>query len=118
VDIQFTNSSREFLTDAAEQGQFRLFPNLAANRVFLLVQGALFLLCDMAAILRRHRTFFLTNLTIILVQRSSLLLGHLTFLDLVSDPLILIGQTIIDLVAAWVSFGKVTVVFCSLGRNG
>jgi hypothetical protein len=75
---------------------------LLANSVFLLIEGFLVGLGDVAAVMACHRTFFLADCFVFLMQRGRLGLRDFAALHFVVDALILIRQAIVDLLAAWV----------------
>src|SRR5579871_5079345 len=77
-----------------------LFPDLPADGVLLLVERALLLLRDVAAVLRCHCALFLADLAVFLVQLGGLALRHLARLHFVLDALVLVIKTAINLRAA------------------
>lgn len=86
------------------QFYIRLFADLLADCIFLLVQNSLLGFGDMTAILTRHRTFFLPNLPIFPMQLCCFRLAHFTVFDFILDARILLGKTIIHLLAPGMIF--------------
>jgi hypothetical protein len=82
-----------------------LFADLLADGIFLLIKCLLFLLGDMAAVLRGHGTLFLTNLAIVLVQGLRLALGQVPFLDFLVNALVLVVQSLVHFMAARMILG-------------
>jgi hypothetical protein len=80
-----------------------------ADLVFLLVQGPLFLLADMTAVLPRHVAFLLADGTVFAVQPGGLGLAHLPFLHFLVDARILLLQAVVHLLAARVVLVEVAV---------
>src|SRR6185369_9601825 len=77
-----------------------LLADFLAHHVFLLVEGLLVELGDMAIVHVRHVALFLANVTIVRVQHLCLGLGDLAILRFVVDALVLIGQAVVHLDAA------------------
>ena len=73
-----------------------LLADLAAYRVFLLIQGTLLLLGDVPAVLARHVALFVPDLTVFLVQLVRLRRRELAFLHVPVDALVLMRQPIVD----------------------
>ncbi len=73
-----------------------LVADLFANRVFLLVQGVVFGLGDMAAFLAGIVTLFRANAAIFGVQVARLGVAQVAFLDFVVDAPVLVRQAGID----------------------
>src|SRR5450631_651949 len=81
-------------------GDGRSLAALTADRVFLSIQRALFLLGEVAAVLAGHHAFLLTDLVVVAMQRGSLGVAHFAFLDLGVDALVLARQALVDLFTA------------------
>src|SRR5471030_1468554 len=94
-----------------------LLADLPADSVFLLIQGFLFLLGNVATILRSHRALFLANLTVFPMQFSGLAFGHVASFHFLLDPLVLIGKAFVDFGAARVIFLPVVVGGESAGSH-
>ena len=71
------------------------------DRILLLVQGSLFRLGDVPAILAGHVAFFLTDLAIVLMQLRALSLGQVTFLDFLVNATVLVLQAPVDFMTAF-----------------
>jgi hypothetical protein len=74
---------------------YRLLPNLAADRILLLIQGSLFCLGDVPAILAGHVAFFVTNLPIFPTQLCALSPGQFAFPDFLVNATVLVLQALV-----------------------
>ena len=78
--------------------------DLAADRVFLLVQGALFPLGDVATVLRGHGAFLLTDLPVLFPDLRRLSLRHRAGLHVRVHALVLVCEPAVDLGATGMVF--------------
>jgi hypothetical protein len=77
--------------------------DLAADRIFLLIERAPFGTGDVTAVLARHEALFVADRVILGMNRTRLAAGDLSFATLLIDAVVLIFEAGIHLGAPWMS---------------